>query len=515
MADTPVNTPVVTIPAQEASSLRASDPCVFVILGASGDLTKRLLLPALYNLAQQKRLPENFAILGYALADYDEEGFRQNLAGALHEFSCDGGRPELVEWIRQRSYFINSDFENPEGLATLKSRLAEIDKKYGAGGNALFYLATIPRFFLELPQRLAALGLLRQDNGCWRRLIIEKPFGRDRATARELNLGLAKILGEDQIYRIDHYLGKETVQNILAFRFANGIFEPIWNRRYIDNVQITVAEAVGVELRAAYYERFGALRDMVPNHVFQLVELTAMEPPISFEANAVRNEQMKILEALQWIKPENISECIVRGQYTRANDGSAVGYREEPGVKPDSNTETYVALELHLDNWRWAGVPFYVRTGKRLTRRDTEITIRFRRAPMQLFRETDISRLSPNALTLQIQPAEGVQLTFDAKVPGPEMQLGHVAMHFAYADYFGDVCRTGYETLLYDCMLGDATLFRRADMVETAWNAVEPAVEYFDAHPGEGLVTYPAFSAGPKEADHMLNRAGRNWHTIG
>ena len=515
MALPPLAAPVVTVQPEGGPPPRISDPCIFVILGASGDLTKRLLLPALYNLAQQKLLPERFAILGYALAVFDEDGFREKLVHDLHEFTCDGGQPDLVEWIRQRSYFINSDFQNAEGLATLKRRLGEIDSKHATGGNALFYLATVPRFFLEVPQRLADIGLLRQENGSWRRVIIEKPFGRDRASAKALNAGLLKILSENQIYRIDHYLGKETVQNILAFRFANGVFEPVWNRRYIDHVQITVAEAVGVELRAAYFERAGAVRDMVPNHVFQLVSLTAMEPPISFAANAVRNEQVKVLEAMQCMKPENVAECVVRGQYTRALDGSAVGYREEPGVAANSSTATYIAMELHLDDWRWAGVPFYIRTGKRLTKRDTEITIQFRRAPMQLFRDTDINQLSPNALTLQIQPAEGVQLTFDAKVPGPEMKLGHVAMRFAYADYFGNVCRTGYETLLYDCMLGDATLFQRADMVETAWGVVQPVLDYFEEHPGDGLAFYPSFSHGPTEADQLLNRAGRCWRSIG
>jgi glucose-6-phosphate 1-dehydrogenase len=347
-------------------------------------------------------------------------------------------------------------------------------------------------------------------------VIIEKPFGHDLDSARALNQHLLKVVSENQIYRIDHYLGKETVQNILAFRFANGIFEPIWNRRYIDNVQISVAETVGVEKRGDYYDKAGALRDMVPNHIMQLITLTAMEPPISFEANAVRDEQAKILHAIQPFTSEDVLSKTVRGQYGEGvADGQRVpAYRAEPGVPPDSKTETFVAMKLLIDNWRWAGVPFFLRTGKRLASRSTHIVIEFRRAPFVLFRETQVDDLTPNQLIMHIQPEEGISLRFAAKTPGPAMRLGEVDMDFNYADYFGQTPSTGYERLLHDCMIGDPTLFQRADMVEAGWSIVTPMLDVWKALPPRNFPNYPAGKWGPKEADELLERDGRSWRNI-
>ncbi len=355
--------------------------------------------------------------------------------------------------------------------------------------------------------------MTEQTNGHWRRVVIEKPFGRDLDSARALNRDIRKVLTEDQIYRIDHYLGKETVQNILVFRFSNGIFEPIWNRRYIDHVQITVAETLGVEQRGGYYDQAGALRDMVPNHILQLVTLTAMEPPVSFGADAVRDEQAKILHALQPRVPEDVLARTVRGQYGEGVvDGSVVpAYRAEANVRPDSNTETYVACKLAIDNWRWADVPFYLRTGKRMAKRVTEVAIQFRRAPFVLFRDTSVGPLSPNLLVMHIQPDEGISLRFGAKVPGPILDLGAVNMDFRYTDYFGSEPSTGYERLLYDCMIGDATLFQRADMVEAGWAVVQPVLDVWTALPARNFPNYPAGSWGPKEADDLMARDQRQW----
>jgi glucose-6-phosphate 1-dehydrogenase len=388
-----------------------------------------------------------------------------------------------------------------------------VDAEHGTRGNYFFYLATAPEFFAEAVRRLGGAGLMTEDNSHWRRIIVEKPFGSDLDSARALNRELAVVLDERQIYRIDHYLGKETVQNILVFRFANGIFEPIWNRRYVDHVQVTVAETVGVETRGGYYEHAGALRDMVPSHIFQLISLTAMEPPISFAADAVRDEQAKVLHALQEFTPEDVLSRAVRGQYGPGTiDGQRVpGYREEPRVDLESRAETYVALKLNIDNWRWAGVPFYLRTGKRLPRHMTEIVIQFKRAPHMLFRDTPIDRLGHNLLVLRIQPDEGISLRFGAKVPGTLLTLGAVNMDFAYADYFGSTPSTGYERLLYDCMIGDATLFQRADMVEAGWAVVEPVLDIWQAVPPRAFPNYAAGTWGPKEADDLLHRDGRRW----
>ncbi len=486
-----------------------------VIFGASGDLTKRMLLPALYNLAKKNLLPKDFALVGFALEAWSEDEYRQRVHNDLREF---GGAPEhcaFCDWLIERVYYRSGDFHDPKVYAELKTLLDEIEKKHGTHGNCLYYLAIPPSLIGEIVKQLGAAGLTEQSEGHWRRVVIEKPFGSDLASARTLNRTLSAVLTEDQIYRIDHYLGKETVQNILVFRFANGIFEPIWNRRYIDHVQITVAESLGVERRGGYYEHAGALRDMIPSHILQLVTLTAMEPPISFHADAVRDEQTKILNAIQPFAPEDVLRRAVRGQYGEGRMEGADGvpaYRSEPDVAPDSNTETFVALKLAIDNWRWADVPFYVRTGKRLPRRYTEIAIQFRRAPFILFRDTPVERLMPNLLVLAIQPEEGISLRFGAKVPGPLVHVGSVNMAFNYADYFGKEPSTGYERLLYDCTIGDQTLYRRADMVEAGWNVVQPILDVWTALPPRNFPNYAAGTWGPKDADDLLDRDGRHWN---
>jgi glucose-6-phosphate 1-dehydrogenase len=486
-----------------------------VIFGASGDLTKRKLLPALYNLAKRNLLPKEFALVGCATQDFSEDDYRKRVRSDIHEFA---GAPEncpFCDWLIERLYYLSGDFADKGCYERLKPLLAEVDQKHGTAGNYFYYLATTPSLFGEVVSQLGAAGLTEESNGRWRRVVIEKPFGRDLESARALNREIRKVLAEDQIYRIDHYLGKETVQNILVFRFSNGIFEPIWNRRYIDHVQITVAETLGVERRGGYYDQAGALRDMVPNHVMQLVTLTAMEPPISFHADAVRDEQAKILHAIQTPSPEDVLVRSVRGQYGEGLlDGAPVpAYRSEPNVAADSQTETFVALKLSIDNWRWADVPFYVRTGKRLSKRVTEIAIQFRRAPFVLFRKTPVERLGNNLLVLHIQPDEGISLSFGAKIPGPILDVGAVNMDFRYTDYFGSEASTGYERLLYDCMTGDATLFQRADMVEAGWGVVQPMLDVWKALPPRNFPNYKAGSWGPKEADDLLARDHRQWRT--
>ncbi|HXH13548.1 MAG TPA: glucose-6-phosphate dehydrogenase [Alphaproteobacteria bacterium] len=487
-----------------------------VIFGASGDLTKRKLIPALYNLAKDNLLSRQFAVIGSARRPMTHEDFRAKLTQDMREFATGPIDPDLWEWLARRLYYLPGDGQDPNTSRQLKELLSKVDKEHGTSGNYFYYLATAPGLFSRVIQQLGAAGLTDEKNGRWRRVIIEKPFGHDFASARALNQEIRQVLHERQIYRIDHYLGKETVQNILVFRFANGIFEPVWNRRYIDHVQITVAETVGVEERGSYYDETGALRDMVPNHIFQLITLTAMEPPISFEADAVRDEQTKILRAIQPLTPEEVLSRTVRGQYGKGVlDGQHLpAYRAEPHVAPDSRTETFVALKLWLDNWRWADVPFYLRTGKRLPTRVTEVAIQFKRAPFMLFRKTSVERLTPNLLVLRIQPDEGISLRFGAKIPGPLVRLGSVDMDFCYADYFGSTPSTGYERLLYDCMIGDATLFQRADMVEAAWGVVTPILDVWRALPPRHFPNYGAGTWGPKEADELLERDGRRWRRI-
>ena len=484
-----------------------------VIFGAAGDLTKRKLIPALYNLKKENLLSDNFAVIGLARAEMNDDEFRRRLGDDMKEFATEEVEAETWDWLAERLHYLSGDFEDDQTFAQLKTTVEKLDHQRETTGNVLFYLATAPQYFAPVIRRLGTAELTVQKEGCWRRVIIEKPFGSDLESARQLNREILHVLDEEQIYRIDHYLGKETVQNILVFRFSNGIFEPIWNRSYIDSVQITAAEKVGVEQRGGYYEQAGALRDMVPNHLLQLVTLTAMEPPVSFDANAVRDEQAKVLRAIQCPSIEAAGRRAVRGQYGAATAGneSVPAYRAEPNVAPDSTVETFVALKLLIDNWRWADVPFYLRTGKRLAARDTEIAVTFKRAPFMLFRDTPVDQLTSNRLVMHIQPDEGVSLRFGAKVPGPILNLGAVDMDFDYEDYFGDLSSTGYERLLHDCMEGDATLFQRADQVEAGWAVVAPIQEAWDKGPPPDFPNYAAGTWGPREAEELLERDGRKW----
>lgn len=495
---------------------RPGDPCTMVIFGATGDLTKRKLIPTLYNLAKKKLLPSDFALVGFALENLSEEQFRQQVRHNLTLFASAPENCAFCDWLLERLYYFSGDFLDPAAYERLKQHLVEVEQQHHTQGNYFYYLATSPTLFGAVVKNLGAAGLTKEENGNWRRVVIEKPFGRDLESARALNAEITCVLGENQIYRIDHYLGKETVQNILAFRFSNGIFEPVWNRRYVDHVEITVAETLGIEQRGKYYDQAGALRDMVPNHIFQLLTLTAMEPPISFAADAVRDEQVKVLHAIQPLTPEDVLTRSVRGQYGPGiEDGAHVaGYRSEPNVDSESSTETFVALRLKIDNWRWADVPFYVRTGKRMAKRVSEIAIQFRRAPFVLFRDTPVDSLSANLLVLHIQPDEGISLSFGAKVPGPLVRLGAVNMDFRYVDYFGREQSTGYERLLYDCMLGDATLFQRADMVQAGWNVIQPILDVWRALPARNFPNYSSGSWGPREADELMQRDQRHWRNI-
>jgi glucose-6-phosphate 1-dehydrogenase len=501
-------------------------PCTMVIFGSGGDLTKRLLIPALYNLAREKLLPEKFALVGVDRNEQSAEEFRDYLSEGVRSFVSDtgsevggGGQPfDAAAWQRvaHGMAHIAGDITQPETYGQLKACLDEAAAAQGIGGNVLYYLAVAPRLFGPVVEQLAAAGLIQEDEGHWRRVIIEKPFGSDLASAKALDARILKVVAERQVYRIDHYLGKETVQNIMVLRFANGLFEPLWSRDHIDHVQITVAETVGVERRASFYEATGALRDMVPNHVFQLLCLTAMEPPNSFAPDAVRTEKTKVLEAVHPLDDEDARRNVVRGQYAAGTvRGRPVpAYRQEDGVAPDSMTETYVAMRLGIDNWRWAGVPFYLRTGKSLARRTTEIAIHFKHAPFALFRDTTVETLTPNVLALQIQPDEGISLQFGGKIPGPEIALGGVRMEFRYKDYFNTAPATGYETLIYDCMIGDATLFQRADSVEAGWGVVQPILDLWRSDRTVPIEPYAAGGEGPEAADNLLWRSGRQWRAI-
>lgn len=491
-------------------------PCIMVIFGASGDLTKRKLIPALCNLAQANLLAREFAIVGFAFDALTTESFRKLLNDEIKEFASTPIEPQLWAWFLERIYYVQGDFKDDAAYQRLQQQIESVEKEHATQGNRLHYLAVAPAFFAEVVNRLAKVGLTSEQNGHWTRVIVEKPFGHDVESARQLNRDLNQVLEERQIYRIDHYLGKETVQNIMVFRFGNSIFEPIWNRHFIDHVQITAAETVGVEHRGGYYDTAGALRDMVPNHLFQLLTLTAMEPPVSFHADAVREKQAEVLHAIQPPSPEEVLTKMVRGQYGDGvtADGPAMAYRSEPGVAPDSNTETFVALKLCIDNWRWADVPFFLRTGKRMAQRVTEIAILFRRTPFVLFRNTGVKTLETNRLVIQIQPGEAISLRFSAKLPGPIMNIGQVHMDFDYARDFGASHSTGYERLLYDCMVGDATLFQRADMVEAGWTVIQPMLDVWKALPGRGFPNYAAGSWGPPEAGALLTRDGREWRKI-
>jgi glucose-6-phosphate 1-dehydrogenase len=495
-------------------------PCAIVIFGANGDLTKRLIVPALYNLARTHLLPRSLSLIGVDHNKKTSEEWKAALRDFLSQILAKNNE-EIDETLWQQvarcMTFLSGDFEKPETYRDLKELLAELDEQQSLDGNVLFYMAVADRFFGTIAGKLGEAGLVNADGadnhkGGFRRLIVEKPFGHDIASAKGLNACLRKYLKEEQIYRIDHFLGKETVQNIMALRFANGLFEPIWNRDRIDHVQITVAESIGVETRGKFYEATGALRDMVPNHLFQLVAMTAMEPPVSFDAEDIRAKKAEMFKA---IHPLTLAD-VVRGQYDSGivGDQKALAYRAEANVAPDSTVETYVAMRLMIDNWRWAGVPFYLRTGKRLNKRSTEIAIRFKKAPLALFRETPVEELDADWLILRVQPDEGIRLRFNAKRPGPAMALESVAMDFKYKDYFRQAPAVGYETLIYDCLIGDATLFQRADQVEAAWSLVEPVLEGWANTTPRHFPNYAAGSEGPSAANDLLARDGRSWRRI-
>ncbi len=498
-------------------SPRTPEPNTLVIFGATGDLTQRKLVPALYNLALEGLLPGEFSAVGFARRPKAHYHFRSELRRAAAEHSrTQPLRRPVWDGFASRLYYCRSEFSDPEGYRDLAKRLEKIESKTGSR-NRLYYLATPPSYYAEIAQRLGDAGLARSEGG-WTRIIVEKPFGRDLDSAVELNRILHGVFDEDQIYRIDHYLGKETVQNILVFRFANGIFEPIWNRRYIDHVQITAAESIGVESRGGYYEQAGVVRDIIQNHAMQLLSLAAMEPPATFEPNAVRDEKVKVLRAVRPMRPEETGEFTVRGQYRSGviSGQSVIGYREEKNVAADSGAETYMALKLFVDNWRWAGVPFYIRAGKRLPKRVTEIAIVFRQPPLALFPTVDFSRLEPNVLSITIQPDEGISLKFGSKVPEPQadLRIRPVEMDFRYGTSFGFAAPDAYERLLLDAMLGDATLFTRRDEVEAAWAFVTSIIEGWARSQAPQFPNYEAGTWGPDEADDFMEHDGRRWRRL-
>ncbi|MGH2809183.1 MAG: glucose-6-phosphate dehydrogenase [Actinomycetota bacterium] len=474
------------------------DPCVVVIFGASGDLAQRKLFPALHNLQAEGMIPRKTCVVGTSRTEISDEEYARTMRDAVEEHSRLEVTAESWEGLNEDLSYVPGDVNDDDLFRRLKQRLEEIDESSGTSGNRVWYMATLPRFFPVIAEQIAKAGLL--DTGGWQRLVVEKPFGRDLESARELNDLLLANLAEDQIYRIDHYLGKETVQNLLVFRFANAIFEPIWNRRYIDHVQITVGETLGVGSRGSFYDQTGALRDVAQNHLLQLLALTAMEPPVAWDADAIRDEKVQVLKATRrWTETE-CENVVARGQYE--------GYHDEPGVDKKSSTETFVAMEMRVDNWRWAGVPFFVRTGKKLPSKSTEISIQFQRVPHLLFAKTAVEQLDPNVLVIRIQPDEGFSLTFGTKVPGPEVEVQTVDMDFDYETRFGSGTPEAYERLLEDCMLGDATLFARADEIEQAWEIVDPVLKYWERGGKPG--SYAPGAWGPRSADELLER-GRHW----
>jgi glucose-6-phosphate 1-dehydrogenase len=483
---------------------RTPDPCILVIFGASGDLTKRKLFPALYSLAYRRLLPEKFAVVGVARTEETDDEFRERMKEAVQEFGRDEFRDDVWEPLADGMRYLTADFSDAKGLDHLVDVVEELDDERGTKGNRVYYLAIPPSAFETV---VDSMGKRRKAEG-WRRLIVEKPFGHDLESARELNSVIEKYFEEREVFRIDHYLGKETVQNMLALRFANGIFEPIWNRQFVDHVQITVAESIGIEGRANYYEQAGAIRDIFQNHLLQLLAITAMEPPIDFTADSVRNEKVKVLRAMHTPGPKSV----VRGQYGRGYiEGEEVpGYREEEDVDPQSMTETYIAAKLYVDNWRWADTPFYVRMGKRLPRRETTIAIEFKRAPHPPFEELAAEGLRPNVLLVHVQPDEGVSLAIGAKVPGQGLNIRTVHMDFLYGGAFRTGLPEAYERLILDAMLGDATLFTRIDEVEEQWSLVDAIVAAW-VRDRPAFPNYPAGTWGPPSADELLTRDGRAW----
>ena len=491
-----------------------TEPCAMVLFGASGDLAKRKVIPALFDLAAHDSLGERYSVVGFARTPMTDESFRQT-AGEAAKTISEGGPIDPAKWneFADNLFYSAGDYGDQDAYVRLSKRLTELDATHNLCGNRIFYLSTPPEVYADIIEQLGRAGLSRPCHPkAWVRIIVEKPFGRDLGSAKELNQIVHNVFEENQVYRIDHYLGKDTVQNLLVLRFGNGIFEPLWNRNYVDHVQITAAETLGVERRGGFYETAGALRDMIQSHVLQLTSLVAVEPPASFDATAVRNEKLKVLQSIRPFDLEAVAQAVVRGQYAKgSSSGKTVpGYRQEQGVSQQSRTETFVAARLLIDNWRWANVPFYLRTGKRLAKRSTEIVIQFKRAPHVVFRGREAE---PNRLILNIQPDEGISISFGAKRPGTEMSIGNVNMDFSYKEGFGEATRSAYATLVNDCVRGDATLFDRGDNVEAAWQLVDPILDVWSAAKTASVPQYASGSWGPRESDALLERDGRKWYT--
>ena len=497
-------------------SQKKPESCVFAIFGVTGDLTHRLVIPSLYNLAASGLLPEKFCVVGVARQGTSNDALRESLMQGLRKFATRPVDDKIAARLLECVTSVEADPRDPASFDAMQQQIAKLEAARNTGGNRLFYLATPPGAFAPIARELGRVGLLQEDGGAWRRLVVEKPFGTDLESAKALNTELLKIVDEHQIYRIDHYLGKETVQNILVMRFTNGMFEPIWNRHYIDHIQITVDEKLGVGHRGSFYDSTGALRDMVPNHLFQLLSLVAMEPPARFDAHTVRSEKAEVLAAVQTQSEEEALKNSVRGQYTASTIGDTEipDYGKTEDVRPDSTTETYAALKLTIDNWRWAGVPFYLRTGKALGLKRTEVAIKFRQAPFAMFACTPVEQLAENYLVIGIEPTESITLQFNTKVPGPTIVTDGVEMKFRYKDYFKAEPATGYETLIYDCMIGDNILFQRADSVEAGWQAVQPFIDAWKKASAKGLEFYKAGSEGPAGAVELLKRDGRSWRKL-
>jgi glucose-6-phosphate 1-dehydrogenase len=498
------------------ASSPTSQPCVMLIFGASGDLTKRLLVPALYNLACDGLLSDRFALLGAAMDQLTTDSFRQRMSEDIKKFHTRNTFDQAIwDKLVSRFHYLPAGFNDAGAFGKLKEEIGRLDAKYQAGGNVLFYFATAPRFFGLICEQLHAGGF--KDGPGWKRIIVEKPFGTDLASALKLNQDVLAHWNEDQIYRVDHYLGKETVQNLVAFRFSNGMFEPLWNRHYIDNIQFTVSEAVDVEGRGGYYDTSGVLRDMMQNHMFQMLAYLCMESPGSLDANAIRNEKAKLLEAVRVYTPEEVERYVVRGQYgpEMGADGKVVkpGYREEKDVDPKSKTETFAAARFHIDNWRWEGVPIYLRSGKALWKRGTDIVVEFKKAPQVLFRKTPVREIGANRLVFHIQPYQGIEIQFQAKIPGPTLRLQPVNMRFGYGDAFKASRYTGYEVMIYSCTHGDATLFSRGDLVEAAWRVAQPLLDSWAARPAD-FPNYSRGSWGPAAASDLIERDGRRWYEV-